>query len=184
MKHTIAALIASAALVSPAFADAPVQLRARVEADGAAVTLGDVFTGTGAEASRPIAPAPAAGQVSTLSMEFLIAAAQSANLAFTPPPGIAEVRVVHPAGMRATAPVREANPNSASAAPISAAAGAGVRRNETVLVTYQAPGMMLTTRVRALSDGAIGQTIRFMNPQSNQMLEAQITGPGAARANP
>jgi hypothetical protein len=183
MKQTTAALIASAALVAPAFADAPVQLRARIEADGAAVTLGDVFTGTGALSSRPIAPAPAPGQVSTLGMDFLVAAAQSANLSFTPPPGVSDVRVVRPAGMRATVPAVATQSDSASATPISAMSAGGVRRGDTVVVTYQVTGLTLTARARAMSDGGVGQTIRLTNLTSNQSLDAQITGPGAARAN-
>ena len=42
-----------------AFAD-PVTLRARVEANGLAITLGDVFEGAGDVAGRAIAPSPPA----------------------------------------------------------------------------------------------------------------------------
>jgi flagella basal body P-ring formation protein FlgA len=184
MKQTIAALVATIAFVAPAFADTTVQLRPRVEANGAAITLGDVFAGAGEAASRPIAPAPAPGQVTALGMDFLLAAAQSANLSFTPPAGMTEVRIVRPAGGRAMiAPQTGAEPNAIGTSSV-ARQNAAVRRGETVMISYQIPGLSLTTRARAVSDGAVGQTIRFVNPQSNQIIEAAITGPGAARANP
>lgn len=185
MKHTIGALIASAtiALASAAHADAPVQLRSRIEADGPAVTLGDVFEGAGQAATRPIAPAPGPGQVSSLSVEFLVAAAHSAGLSFTPPQGVADVQIIHPAGMRAT--VAPASVAEGGAAASSAARGsAGVRRGETVMVVYEVPGLSISSRVRAEENGAIGQRIRFSNPQSGQTVEAVVTGPGAARASP
>ena len=57
-----------------AFADT-VTLRSRIEANGPAVTMGDVFVGAPAEvAGRAIAPSPPAGQVSTISMPVLSAA--------------------------------------------------------------------------------------------------------------
>src|SRR6185312_3061893 len=79
-----------------------VTLRDRIEANGAMVTLGDAFEGTGALSGRPIAPAPAAGQVGSLPMAVLTASASAAGFDFTPPAGIDTVQVVHPAGARAT----------------------------------------------------------------------------------
>jgi len=158
-----------------ALADTPVTLRARVEAPGAMVTLGDVFDGAGAEASRPIAPAPPAGQISRLNPQFLEAAAQAAGLSWTPPMDLREVRVVSPAGMRATAAV---------STPISDTSGSelAIRRGESVLLVYAAPGLNITTRVRALEDAAVGQSLRVQNIVSNRIVDAVATGQGAARA--
>ncbi|MBS0385943.1 MAG: hypothetical protein JSS00_11400, partial [Proteobacteria bacterium] len=89
-----------------------VTLRNRIEANGAMVTLGDAFEGTGSLSGRPIAPAPAAGQVGTLPMAVLTAAASAAGFDWTPPAGVDAVQVVHPAGARATV----ALPNSTNAA--------------------------------------------------------------------
>src|SRR6185295_15939256 len=75
-----------------------VTLRNRIEANGAMVTLGDAFQGTGALSGRPIAPAPAAGQVGALPMAVLAAAASAAGFDWTPPAGVEAVPVVHPAG--------------------------------------------------------------------------------------
>jgi flagellar basal body P-ring formation protein FlgA len=161
--------------VAQAFAD-PVTLRPRIEANGPAVTMGDVFAGTPANvAGRAIAPAPPAGQISSISMAVLSASASAAGLEFTPPAGVAEVRVVRPGGMRATLP-----PSSSG----HMVADAAVRRGETVTLVYAAPGMSLLMRARAMEDGAVGQTITFTNTSSNRTIDAVVTGPGRASANP
>ncbi|HVK79489.1 MAG TPA: flagellar basal body P-ring formation chaperone FlgA, partial [Verrucomicrobiae bacterium] len=159
---------------SVAFAD-PVTLRTRIEASGPAVTMGDVFDGAPADvAGRAIAPSPPSGQISTINMPVLQAAASAAGLQFTPPAGVNAVQVVRPGGLRATLP----------AAGGRSIADAAVRRGESVNLVYQAPGMSLNMRARALEDGAIGQSIRLQNTSSNRTIEAVVTGPGAARANP
>ena len=172
MLRSLLACLAMLVCANAAFAD-PVTLRTRIEASGPAITLGDVFDGAGALASRAIAPAPPAGQVATLSMPLLSAAASAAGLDFTPPTGVGEVRVVRPGGMRATLPAANGARSSSDAA---------VRRGESVTLVFRAPGVMLTTRARALEDGAIGQNVRLMNTSSNRTIDAVVTGPGAARA--
>lgn len=160
--------------VSVAFAE-PVTLRTRIEASGPAITMGDVFDGAPADvAGRAIAPSPPAGQISTINMPVLQAAASAAGLQFTPPAGVTAVQVVRPGGLRATLP----------AAGGRTIADAVIRRGESVTLVYQAPGMSLNMRARALEDGAIGQPIRLQNTSSNRTIDAVVTGPGAARANP
>lgn len=156
-----------------AFAD-PVTLRPRIEANGPAITLGDVFDGAGDVAGRAISPSPPPGQIAVLSMPLLSAAASAAGLDFTPPAGVTSVQVVRPGGMRATLPPSNGGRMIADAA---------VRRGESVSLVYQAPGLMLTMRARALEDGAVGQSIRLLNTSSNRTIDAVITGPGAARAD-
>ncbi|MES1156896.1 MAG: flagella basal body P-ring formation protein FlgA [Alphaproteobacteria bacterium] len=162
----------------PAFADTAVTLRPRIEATGPAITLGDVFNGAGDLSTRPIAPAPAAGQITRLSAEFLITAANSAGLSWTPPTGLDAVQVTHPAGARAFVPASSAS--SAQASAPSAGADIAVHRGDTVLLTFEQPGIQLSTHARATADGAVGQTLRFVNLSSNRTIEATITGPGAA----
>lgn len=176
MPMTIRALAAAALcmLAAPAFADSTVTLRARVEAHGPAVTLGDLFEGAGAAAGRAVAPAPDPGQISTLGAPFLAAAAQSAGLAWTPPAGLTQVRVVRPAGARATiAPDTPANANGEVV----------IRRGDVIQLVYVAPGLQLTTRARTLGNAAIGDSVRLVNLQSNRTVEAIVTGPGAAAAS-
>jgi flagellar basal body P-ring formation protein FlgA len=166
--------------VSAAFAE-PVTLRSRIEANGAQITLGDVFLGAGDAANRAIGPAPAPGQIANLPMPLLTALASAAGLEFTPPAGVHEVRVVRPGGMRATLPPSSGE-SAVSAGPALAASEIVIRRGEAVTLVYQAPGVTLTTRARALENGAVGQSVRLLNVTSNRNIEAIVTGPGAARA--
>lgn len=153
-----------------------VSLRPRIEANSSAVTMGDVFDGVPAEvAGRALAPAPPPGQVGSLQMSVLAAAASAAGLDFTPPPGVLAVQMIRPGGARATIPATTGGRTIADAA---------VRRGELVNLIYEMPGMSLNMRARALEDGAIGQGIRLMNTSSNRTIDAVVTGPGAARANP
>lgn len=174
MFKSFSALLCAAllGLAAPAFADT-VSLRPRIEANGAAITLGDVFDGAGAEAGRAIAPAPPPGQIARLSPQFLAAAAQSAGHSWTPPSGVREIQVVRPGGARATLAPRGGETQSA-------AAELAVRRGETVMLVFSAPGMQLTSRARAMQDGAVGEPIRLLNLQSNRTIDAIVTGPGAA----
>jgi flagella basal body P-ring formation protein FlgA len=174
-----------------------VTLRHRIEASGAMVTLGDVFEGTGALSGRPIAPAPAAGQVGSLPMAVLSASASAAGFDFTPPAGVDAVPVVHPAGARATVGPR-ASADAASAAmplgaPLASApsaasangyAGAAIRRGDAVMLIYQSGGVTLSVRTQAMQDAGVGQSIRLMNPSSNRVVLGVVTGPGAASASP
>ncbi len=159
------------AFAAPAHAEAT--LRSRIETEGPAITLGDVFEDAGAASGRAIAPAPAPGQITTLSARVVAAAAGAAGLAWSPPAGLTEIRVVRPGGARATLPAMSGGGRSV--------ADAAVRRGETVSLIYAAPGMQLAARARALEDGAAGQTIRLINLQSNRTIDAVVTGPGAAR---
>ncbi len=152
-----------------------VTLRPRIEASGPAITLGDVFEGAGPVAGRAIAPAPPPGQISTLSAPLLSAAASAAGLDWTPPPGLTEVRIVRPGGARATLPPTDG---------ARIAGDAAIRRGEMVVLVYQAPGMSLTVRARALEDGAVGHPIRLMNTTSQRTIDAIVTGPGQASASP
>ncbi len=153
-----------------------VSLRPRIEANSSAVTMGDVFDGVPSEiAGRALSPAPAPGQVGSLQVSMLSAAASAAGLDFTPPPGVRAVQVIRPGGARATLPATSGGQTIADAA---------VRRGDFVNLVYEAPGMSLNMRARALEDGAIGQGIRLINTASNRTIDAVVTGPGAARANP
>lgn len=153
-----------------------VTLRPRIEANGPAITMGDVFEGAPSNiAGRALAPAPPPGQIATLSMPVLSAAASAAGLDFTAPAGVNGVQVVRPGGARATLPASAGGRTLADAA---------VRRGDTVSLVYDMPGMALSMRARALEDGAVGQNVRFLNTASNRTIEAIVTGPGAARANP
>jgi flagellar basal body P-ring formation protein FlgA len=56
-----------------------------------------------------------------------------------------------------------------------------VRRGEPIILMFEAGGMKLTVRGRAMGDGASGALIKVLNPQSNKTLDAVVEGPGVAR---
>lgn len=53
-----------------------------------------------------------------------------------------------------------------------------INRNSSVTMTYRTPFMTLTTQGKALEDGSAGDTIRIINVQSKQTVEARVEGPG------
>jgi flagella basal body P-ring formation protein FlgA len=53
-----------------------------------------------------------------------------------------------------------------------------VQRNETVTITYQVPGIMLTARGKAIEAGALGDVVGVLNIQSNRTVQATVIGPG------
>ena len=52
-----------------------------------------------------------------------------------------------------------------------------VHQNDSVLVTYQTPGITLTLRAQALSSGAKGDVINVVNIQSKRTMQGIIVGP-------
>jgi flagella basal body P-ring formation protein FlgA len=165
----------AAALMTCAFAGAalarPVELKSMIQCTGPAVTLGDVFVNAGDMSGRAVAPAPAAGARATFSARFLAAAAAAAGLEWSPPAGVDKITVTGAGGARV------------QAAAFTPAAPA-IRRGDTVVMVYVAPGLQLTTRGKALSDAAIGQTVRLTNVQSNKTVEAVVTGAGTVAVQP
>ncbi len=57
-----------------------------------------------------------------------------------------------------------------------------VNRNDKVTVTFEMPGMKLTSRAQALDDGAKGDVIDVMNLQSRRIVPAIIVSRGQVRA--
>lgn len=53
-----------------------------------------------------------------------------------------------------------------------------VARNETVTIVFEMPGIMLTTRGKALEAGAQGDLVNVLNVQSKRTVQATVTGPG------
>jgi flagella basal body P-ring formation protein FlgA len=58
-----------------------------------------------------------------------------------------------------------------------------VGRNDIVTILFEAPGLSLTARGRALTAGAEGETVTVINPQSKRVLQATVTGPGLVVAS-
>jgi flagellar basal body P-ring formation protein FlgA len=53
-----------------------------------------------------------------------------------------------------------------------------VGRNETVTISFEAPGMVLSVRGQALESGAKGDVINVLNVQSKRTIQATVSGPG------
>ena len=53
-----------------------------------------------------------------------------------------------------------------------------VQRNETVTLTYEVPGIVLSMRGKALDSGADGDTVSVLNIQSKRTIQAVVSGPG------
>lgn len=198
-RSVLFASIAAAAWLcaSVAAAATPVTLRPTPMASGAAVTLGDLFEGAGAAAGEPIAPAPPLGQTAPLSARFVAAAAQAAGLDWTPPPGLDRIEIGRAGSARAasaraisagavSAGGASFTPAAAGASPRAdqprAAADVAVRRGDMINLAYDAPGIRITMRAKALDDGSAGETIRVQNIQSARSIEARVTAAGAAAA--
>lgn len=59
-----------------------------------------------------------------------------------------------------------------------------VEKGSIVNVTYAVANMTLSTRARALEDGALGDIIKVLNQRSHRTIEVQITGTNEAFALP
>lgn len=53
-----------------------------------------------------------------------------------------------------------------------------VKRNDTVTIIYNSPGLTLKSTGRALADGIRGKTVSILNVQSKRTIEAVVTGIG------
>jgi flagella basal body P-ring formation protein FlgA len=57
-----------------------------------------------------------------------------------------------------------------------------VSRGSTVTMTFQAPGIVLTSSGRAMSEGGLGDTVTIQNPASYRQITGVVIGPGQVRA--
>ena len=51
-----------------------------------------------------------------------------------------------------------------------------VRKNSLVTITYQNEFMSITNQVKSMQDGALGETVRVINPQTNKIMDAVVSG--------
>jgi flagella basal body P-ring formation protein FlgA len=59
-----------------------------------------------------------------------------------------------------------------------------VRRDETISVSFMAGGVSLTLHGKAMKDGAVGDSVQVLNPQSKKVIDAVVSGPGKALVGP
>jgi flagella basal body P-ring formation protein FlgA len=53
-----------------------------------------------------------------------------------------------------------------------------VHRNDVVTLHYEAPGIVLSMRGRAVEGGTLGDTVSVLNEQSKRTIQGVVTGPG------
>ena len=53
-----------------------------------------------------------------------------------------------------------------------------VKRDEPVTLVFEAPGLTLTTRGKALDTGAEGDVVNVLNLQSKRTIQGHVSGPG------
>jgi flagellar basal body P-ring formation protein FlgA len=57
-----------------------------------------------------------------------------------------------------------------------------VNKGTTVTMSFEAPGIVLTASVKAMSEGGMGDTVTVQNPASYRQISAVVIGPGQVRA--
>jgi flagellar basal body P-ring formation protein FlgA len=204
-------------------------------AQGAQITLGDIFTNAGAAAATPLARAPGPGQRVVFGAPSLQARANAAGLRWTNSEGVRDV-VIYGSARSPTAIPRSSTPDVAptTIAVLSRALARGasieasdvvwmdaptstprdaiadpdmlvgksakralmantplraadvmetpaVRRGEMVTLMFEAGGLRLSVRGRAMADAGVGSVIKVLNPQSNKTLDAMVEGQGIVR---
>jgi len=59
-----------------------------------------------------------------------------------------------------------------------------IRRDEMVSVAFEVGGVSLVLQGKAMRDGALGDSLQVLNPQSKRVIEAVVSGPGRAVVGP
>jgi flagellar basal body P-ring formation protein FlgA len=81
--------------------------------------------------------------------------------------------VTDPTGLAVRGPVRAGQPLRTS----DLMRPEIVKRNEPVTLVYEAPGLVLTVRGKAIDPGAQGDVINVLNSQSNRTVQGTVAGP-------
>ena len=53
-----------------------------------------------------------------------------------------------------------------------------VQKNDTVMLHYEVPGIVLAMRGKALESGAEGDMVSVLNVNSKRTIQGMVTGPG------
>jgi flagella basal body P-ring formation protein FlgA len=57
-----------------------------------------------------------------------------------------------------------------------------VSRGSTVTMSFEAPGIVLTSSGRAITEGGLGDTVTIQNTASYRQITGVVVGPGQVRA--
>lgn len=58
-----------------------------------------------------------------------------------------------------------------------------VRKGDAVTMVFRAPGIELTSRGKAMTDGGVGDTVAVVNAQSLKQIDAVVTGAGSVNVS-
>lgn len=83
-------------------------------------------------------------------------------------------------GLITKRPLRE----GAAVSARDVAAAQVVKQNEAVTITWDADGVSLAMQGKAMTGGAVGDTITVQNVSSKKILQAVVSGPGQAAVGP
>ena len=150
------------------------------------ITIGDVFDNAGASADVLLGYRQGATAVLDAAIVQTIAARAGAY--WDNPRGLRRIIVANgQETSSANAPLLATIPNGQANAPVAAgwsqpSAPAAVKRAQLVAVTWTQNGLSLTLSGLAQKDGAVGDVIQIQNTSSKKLIDAVITGPGAAVA--
>lgn len=101
-----------------------------------------------------------------------------AKLALAPADAPSDAEAV--IGLAARRPLRA----GAAVAGHDVAAPQVIKTNETVTLVFESEGVSLSLQAKALSGGAVGETINVQNVTSKKTVQAVVTGPGQAAVGP
>jgi flagella basal body P-ring formation protein FlgA len=59
-----------------------------------------------------------------------------------------------------------------------------IKANDTVTLTFDSEGVSLSLQAKAMTAGAVGETINVQNVTSKKIVQAVVTGPGQAAVGP
>ncbi|ESQ91450.1 flagella basal body P-ring formation protein FlgA [Asticcacaulis benevestitus] len=150
------------------------------------ITIGDVFDNAGA--SSGVLLGYRQGATTVLDAGIVQTIAARAGAYWDNPRGLRRIIVANgPETASADAPLLATIPNGQANAPIAAgwsqpSGPVAVKRAQLVAVTWTQNGLSLTLSGLAQKDGAIGDVIQIQNTSSKKLIDAVVTGPGAAVA--
>ncbi|CAL4866829.1 hypothetical protein MMA231_01074 [Asticcacaulis sp. MM231] len=183
---TLASILMLCATGAHAQMATTLSLKSSVTDGDGRITIGDIFDNAGASAGVLLGYRQGATAVLDAAIVQTIAARAGAY--WDNPRGLRRIIVANgQETSSANAPLLATIPSGQANAPVAAgwsqpSGPVAVKRAQLVAVTWTQNGLSLTLSGLAQKDGAIGDVIQIQNTSSKKLIDAVITGPGAAVA--
>jgi flagella basal body P-ring formation protein FlgA len=148
--------------------------------------LSRIVVRAGAAATGPAVVAARQGNVEVLTYARSLTAGEVvqpqdvvwAKAAAVPPDAASDADQL--IGMTAKRPLRA----GAAASPRDVGSTQVIKQNDIITVTYEDEGISLALQGRAMAAAGVGEQINVQNPASRKIVQAVVTGPGAAVVGP